>query len=647
MHLQMQKMAITLIKRSGSKVTKMETLQLEALKNVIEWYGSSLPASLNTESFVEFCIQSKHFANGIAPDIPIRLDPKAWTGCTDGKTIFLPTAYFTKGYYDNYGIPEIYHSAAALLMVNGVQIHEALHCELSVFGFREFVGHNAVAIDYLEKTQGFAKCLNVVEDVYIEEHCRTFRWNLMIFLDGHHQILFSENEIDKYIADIDGKPLDPDIIMNYLYFSKAIHNLGNPKLQVVDEFIAILNKARNAELTVAERVEIAVELFEAIMEFNSGESETEFEKTPKLSPESFGEDSEEDSGSNLPDDEEYKESMDSLAEKFAQAMQEQEAKEALKEERSKESDKPAKRPIVDCDGTKFKPITIKSVDVMAVGFINPHSTRQIDPSTAWSKLGSHLRLARQTKTHVGTPTSKGGKLVKNQLHRIITDGKVLANQNYNKVKRGKPEVVILVDASGSMEGNYVRDPSGSKGSMSLLQYTIGASYGMFLALMNADIPVGVYAHTSPSGSDERSALIVPTAFFKMPVAGKTKERITNNNFSIRFNLLTGINTCQNYDGFAIEEVAKGFTDMIGTKLLIVLSDGEPHGPGYSGSTGVRHTQNVVNSLRKKGVSIQSVSLVPGVFDTCQSIYGPEHNHKGFATDLEKVLKNIASLVAVL
>ena len=99
----------------------------------------------------------------------------------------------------------------------------------------------------------------------------------------------------------------------------------------------------------------------------------------------------------------------------------------------------------------------------------------------------------------------------------------------------------------------------------------------------------------------------------------------------------------NADGKAIEFVAKKFTSANNSKVLIVMSDGQPSAKYYLSDKAKGHTKNEVIKLRNKGIKVMSVSLVKRVIKTNDEIYGKENNI--FADTIESQLTKIAQILA--
>lgn len=74
---------------------------------------------------------------------------------------------------------------------------------------------------------------------------------------------------------------------------------------------------------------------------------------------------------------------------------------------------------------------------------------------------------------------------------------------------------------------------------------------------------------------------------------------------------------QNIDGLAIDYVSKRIQELKtdGKKILIVVSDGQPWGDGYSGMQAIKHTRKCVDKARSEGVKVFGVGI--------QSAFAPE------------------------
>jgi nitric oxide reductase activation protein len=106
----------------------------------------------------------------------------------------------------------------------------------------------------------------------------------------------------------------------------------------------------------------------------------------------------------------------------------------------------------------------------------------------------------------------------------------------------------------------------------------------------------------------------------------------------------GLDLVQNYDGFMVERATEHFTKKEGRKILLVLSDGEPYAPAYNGSAADAHTKQKIAEARKKGFVVISISLVSGVVEANNRIYGSEWNIDA-STNLVGQLQKIIAKVS--
>jgi nitric oxide reductase NorD protein len=168
------------------------------------------------------------------------------------------------------------------------------------------------------------------------------------------------------------------------------------------------------------------------------------------------------------------------------------------------------------------------------------------------------------------------------------------------------QVIILVDCSGSMSAAM----NGIKKNVEIaFEAAVGAAYGLTAGRSE----VAIYGHTGEI--DGHNVIIYNVKSFTDPissVAAKAgaalQERMS-----------------QNLDGFAIQYVAKKFTSLSKRRVMIVISDGAPLSSNYSGASAIKHSQEVVNGVRKSGVSVYSISINSMAARINNVIYGKENN----------------------
>lgn len=627
-----------------------------ALQGVYDWYGHTLPPYLEGATFPEFAVRSRELAWYIKDLIPLEIDHSAGTAYTDGHTIWLPSLYILPRFYEFFGIPELYHTAAACLTINGTQAHEALHCKITTFGMDDAcrIAGNAKAMEYITKYQGFKDCINIIEDQYIEAYSRVNFPALTIFIDGKNHIMLGDTALDLALLMLTeqmvkkGQPPCLEAItvgqrLGMLCFAKTIELRHDDRLVWLEPLLEITDRAARHDLNLQERIALAVELWEKLLEESGGEEACEGSAATAGYPDASAargafkiadvlraaQQLNPGSGASL--DERVKAAQ--LLEQAIKALDTKDEGEPSSLTDHEQSTDDLVR--LGVDALEGIP-SLLTRDVMSVTRFPYDDTAK--PSTEWRRFGQYLRYMRETKTSFGLAQDHGSMIVKSRLARILTDGKVLADRNRKVVKKGVPEIIILDDASGSMRGH-----TGSA-RRSLYLDVVDASYGMFMALMQAGVPTAVYAHTS-TDRDNLRPLLYSIAAFRMPVFGM--EAVTNGDFARRFNAMARLSCVENFDGIAIERVSHEFTSKLGTKVLIVLSDGAPVGGHlYGGKDAHNHTKNAITLARRRGIFVFSVSLVESVVSTNNALYGKENNLHGYGKELEPTLKAIAGAIAI-
>jgi len=149
------------------------------------------------------------------------------------------------------------------------------------------------------------------------------------------------------------------------------------------------------------------------------------------------------------------------------------------------------------------------------------------------------------------------------------------------------DIAVLVDESGSMGGNKIREAR-------------VATMALALALKNSEhINLFVYGHTADKG--------------------RTSE-LSMYRYLDPFNRATDINTlfgiearASNADGYAIEQMGLILKQTQSLqKVLIVVSDGQPaascYGSWYGDDCGIAHTAKAVKQLEQQGVFVVQIAV---------------------------------------
>ena len=598
---------------------------IEAADRIEEWYSGSFPRKMGA-AFQNFAVRTNELANLVlGRGIKMMVVSDRPTSCTDGKTIFLPAGYFLPEYYEHLGVEKAEIPACALACINGSQIHEAFHVRETVCDLKEMIKPFLKDPDAWLKKPGFISCLNLSEDLYIEEWGRANREFLTeTFINAKNDVLFPEEMFEAFRAKLtSGEEGNKQILLQMLICLKNIRFKGDERFAPWQEIVNVFEKSRKVGITQKQRVDNAVEAWKLL-------NEAKAENGDSLS------DGDLDDGSNLGssgpfgsvekvgidtksvEGKDYKAFVEALKSKDGEysAIEKLEAI-AKRVNEELEYQESLKRTFESVKG-KWDDPELFPISKLADGLV--------EANKAFSSFGKYLRRAKEVKHVPGTPQLRGTQLLKHRISHIASDGKILAFNNSNKKKLGKPEVIFLMDFSGSMGGL----------AHTVLQATLGAH----LSLMQAGVPVATYAHTSTMSGDQPALFSI--AAFDMPLDDKAVVRHNADATKKRFGKAGNIYKRQNFDGVAIEFVSHRFTKREGSKIIISLSDGEPLGGYlYSGDEAWNHTKKEIGKCRKNGIMVFSLSLVPGVWESNNEIYGKDNNFQAWGDKLVESLKKLS------
>ncbi len=254
----------------------------------------------------------------------------------------------------------------------------------------------------------------------------------------------------------------------------------------------------------------------------------------------------------------------------------------------------------------------------------------------------NLFMERTMDIEKSQPARSGIALIPTRIVNIFTDEKIFSPLPENETERDS-EVIVLVDASGSMRGHSLRfaGTDGEMKYMSLYDGVVGAAYAMADGFQRANVTCSVFAHsTLPNSGDA-------------PFICKLTDQYSLNRMN-EFTNAGQLYSRNNADSYAIDEVAQYFSQDgrdIG-RTLIVLSDGQPAFNGYrSDHNGDQMTKESAEKLRKEGIKVYSISLTENVVRDNDRIYGKENNFFPVDDDgngtvsLSPMLKKIVEIVA--
>ena len=564
-----------------------------------KWYGYHLPKTL-TLDFFKFAASSTALVKQIT-DAPIKVDAQSTSAYTDGETIYIPAIYFSKEFHQTFNIQSFQTGASAITIVNGSMIHEALHISLTECDMRKAVEGNSKAKALINRS-GFQTTLNLVEDLFIENYGQFAYSRIFPFVEGKNRLFFSLESFQERLAKFKESG-DQTSLLNVLLSKKNTDLDSHEDWLEFKQFTSLLDEAKNFEMAKSDRVDLAVRIYE-LFEDEDVQSSLGFKPNEEFNQEVAV------SVTTL------SESNDDFCEIMAKMSS---SLNLIKNTFDKEVEKLELNDVETIE-SKFDRIPDLKFEL-----VEPFRN-SMKASSGFREFANSFRYLYEEKHTLGRPSTSGTRVVKQRLHRIITDSKVLAYHDRKSIKRGKPKVILLLDASGSMNG-------------SLWESCSLAMLGVYESLQKAGISVAAYAHTSRRDGWEHVPIVYGISAFNMPL-GKSRLSVVTGDYAKRFASLNRIALLENFDGFAIKFVSKLFPSTPGSNILIVFSDGLPSGgKAYNGHEAVEHTKAIVDQVRKEGVSVLSISLTKHVMNSNNDIYG-KYNIPAFDGKLEKSLQSV-------
>lgn len=560
------------------------------------WYGKGRVPAFGTLAYSRFVSDNLILAKNVSGDkeVMITFKENIDTACCDigNKSIYLPAATFVADYYNKiiqYPVDQRNVGDVALIAVTGFTIHEAHHIKFSPSRFDLLsVGVEKKYPKHLKTRQNIA---NIVEDLYIDTEANQSA--LGNFVRVLSDIFFHDNN---FLSSIEAweKNKTWGTGINLLCQFKRIDNRNHAIWDKYPTLRDAMLPACKTGLSILTRQRVVFDVFEALYKLlpEDEQKNTDPEGTGdggnvRLGMKPNGTPISDLDIANLRDGTRQKEIL-----QIEQEVQEELNMHAVGETK-----------------TGIPKVRIGDVMGLRIG-----DTVEDHPNfKGFASYLQHIRVMKRTKR----PSDVGKKLIKNQLHRWVTDQKILDGTTRQK-QQETPEIVLLVDASGSMGRHFYRE-------------VLSAAKAVYNSCKQAGISISVLAHTT----DDYYSVVYPIVSHRMTGYDTVDS-------DLRFSHASTIQQRCNADGVAILEASKRFTRRSGEKYLLVLSDGQPSGAGnYDGDFAYNHTKHAANTLRKKGIQVISVSLKPEVVRTNNEIYGQQYNIKATTkTELEIGLKHL-------
>lgn len=573
-----------------------------------DWYkGMTLPTCLdgNFGKFASYQSIAEQIFPGIWKRATIKVDSTRMAR-TNGQVIYIPTHYFHPAAYQ--GLTNEESVLTALCKINGSLLHEFLHIELSTFNglidnatfVKMHPGNHSLFDTHPEL---LLRTLGVVEDIFIESTLQGLPYRIVMM---KNDAILSLETFKEWASNFE---MSLKSIMGVMALFKNERVRGAAFWQSTPwlaELHSLLSQAADKSLKKQDRARIAGAITGHIIE---AIPPREAEKQDGMDYTSlFGT-----GGTQGPEDEKsYKGIV---------------GKRLMSDDQRKYDGAIAAFCEFGYEGKGGLDYEITPV-MLSLESVRPTCPRWFyeggEPLTAVREAFKYRGKANARSL----PRRSGPRLLGRKLAGYRHDDRIFGS--HQAITKTDPEIIVLVDSSGSM----------SVGPNSLWHYALRAARGLSRALQGA--PHSVYGHTtrdvgqnSPNSANSEvvdEPVIYPIAGHGMgiknlPDAWERAASITERG-------------C-NYDGLAIEAVSKQFKGR-GAKWLIVISDGKPRGQHYE--DGIGHTIGVVQSLRKAGVNIVSISLTAGAYTANNDIYGPDSNAyapqgRGLEAALTDIIKN--------
>lgn len=508
----------------------------------------------------------------------------------------------------------------SVILINGSTIHESLHRAHTRYSMQAMLdGAKKYFGDVVAKYGPglFADVINILEDVRIESLLN--KASLKFWINAKNNVLFNDDEVSHVFERFNGA-VETAIPVAICYKREELR-------PVVERAFAKYPQAIAALSGVVGSKDNTFNLLTNAAKFLTAFEAPDFPSEASGAGDPFEGASIQISGSEL------KKSLSSKEKRNAKAIA-SEFKNASGKI-SKENAEIASREKIDRAVSKIESKKVAVVDVESF-------VREGDFSDTKVQVRGSDRFAqllKQLRTEVighGRAKKTGAKVNAVNLYRVATDGKIFSAKGGREIGN-EVEIVILVDASGSMaaarEVGYLVE--GSRAS--LFSICTAVAKKAFYALKNADVPCKVFAHTGDRETSSSPVLI--------KVASHRMGNETTSNVERKFNAMLSIPLNNNYDGKILKEILNGgYFSETAQKVLIVLSDGEPLGNYYHGAAAVAHTKAAVHDCRKAGISVVCLSLTKEVIEANNAIYGEAANIDA-SENVDKALTQMVAAIA--
>lgn len=553
-----------------------------------DWYGNIIPNRFEDKTMLEFCFKSEQFLRIVQRDSEARLkiDSEAQTAYTDGLDCYIPALFFTQQFYDYLGIAKKQEQIrACIAVINGCQLHESLHIKIlgkDKCDIRKLIGDNDEFRNY--HNQEFYAIFNIVEDQFSENwfiQSNPFYGRFVTLLQ---KIIFNDYIFKQNLEEYSKGSHYNFKRINLLTSYRNADNQEFPD-NLIKRAVNVFYKSNNIHLDIYGRLSISKEIFDLLInrdqiqdgEYNSLIDENGFNNQTLNRI------------CSILEDNNTLEKIQALSENI-------------------HTEQRIKMDVIFKD----------------VGELPSHG-QLVTNDENFRNFAEFLKFAKSLKHAPTMPKEIGSKISNNLIHRIATDNKIFRQRTNDHLKRGEPEIIVLIDLSFSMV------------SSNLIESVVKASKSIFESLYQAGLSIAVYGHTTYYDS----AVVYAIAANNMPFLNKTIT--STHDYVNRFERILNVDSSANADGFAIQFLASHFSEKQGDKAIIVLSDGRPSASNYNDESAIEHTKSVVKNLRDSNITVLSLSLIERVMENNNDIYG-DGNIQAWGNMLETNFRKAVSQI---
>lgn len=566
-----------------------------------KWYGGSVPIphqnTTNFRSFLSTCIGIA--ASVIGKELDKQISVQFTTVNTAEADVHNSRILINQGYvHGNFRKEKVKDSDLIACVIMGIIVHESAHFAFSPSTLKPWVQYlkDKLPKSVYQNDELFATIGNVIEDIYIENETDRRVPLLSWTLDSMNSVFFPDADFERVqaiTAHISEKPVkmqDATNLLNLALFAKTRAECRGS--EYVQGVFALARKAVDTG-RIEDRLNLALELYLEIFErveddgkpidfclsasIKGGKAEEIFKKIAEYAagPTDDGDSN----GVGYPSKESTE--TNELIERMIRAQI------RLSYEQPGAS-----------DSTKY-----------FIELVPPVLSDTIEPDLRYDALAQVARQRASTNRPYGQDRNRGHHIRK--LHRIATDQKIFA-EPVLMTDFQPMQVMVVVDTSGSMFW-------GGRPNNKPVHQAYRAGIGAVRAFLNARCSVALFGHTADSDSFPGS-----TVLYRLKGFGEPDMQLGERAAALACRT-HGYLPGNNRDGDALLYLSDHFTQQYRSRLMIVISDGQPNALNYTGDAALKHCAEAVRTIRSKRINVLSISITEEANAINNIIYGEENN----------------------